>query len=175
MTTLGDLTVCFMCFWFCLEILRLVYKKKNFLKYWSVSILFDLLSSEKNSIAPWKKILQNWAYMVSKEAEFCIDFKNVQKSRGWQKGKQIFIEKLNFRDLENLAKNCFSEKKTFGNFLTKKFYTFFKSTQNSAFFDTLRAQFWRNFFSTLIRDAAGFFLSLKVKKDRNRSILILFL
>ncbi len=28
-----------------------------------------------------KKFLQNWACRVSKEAEFCADFKNVQKSR----------------------------------------------------------------------------------------------
>jgi hypothetical protein len=35
-----------MCFWFGLEILRLVYKK-HFWKYWTVSILFDLLSSRK--------------------------------------------------------------------------------------------------------------------------------
>ncbi len=36
-----------------------------------------------------KKFLQNWAYRVSKEAEFCTDFKNVQKSRVWQKGKKL--------------------------------------------------------------------------------------
>jgi hypothetical protein len=58
-----------------------------------VSILFDLLSSKRSSTAPYciraeKKILRNWAYRVSKEAEFCADFKNVQKSRVWQKGKK---------------------------------------------------------------------------------------
>jgi hypothetical protein len=36
-----------------------------------------------------KKFLQNLAYRVSKEAEFCADFKNVQKSRVWQKGKKV--------------------------------------------------------------------------------------
>jgi hypothetical protein len=36
-----------------------------------------------------KKILQNWAYRVSKEAEFYADLKNVHKSCVWQKGKQI--------------------------------------------------------------------------------------
>jgi hypothetical protein len=39
--------------------------------------------------------------------------------------------------LENLAKNRFSEKQIFGNFLTQEFYTFLKSAQNSASFDTL--------------------------------------
>jgi hypothetical protein len=37
-----------------------------------------------------KKILQNWACKVSKEAEFYADFKNVQKSQVWQKGKKIY-------------------------------------------------------------------------------------
>jgi hypothetical protein len=42
-----------------------------------------------------KKFLQNWAYRVSKEAEFCADFKNVQKSCVWKNRKKI-TEKLNF-------------------------------------------------------------------------------
>jgi hypothetical protein len=29
-------------------------------------------------------------YRVSKEAEFCTNLKNVQKSRVWQKGKKIY-------------------------------------------------------------------------------------
>jgi hypothetical protein len=36
-----------------------------------------------------------------KEAEFCADFKNMQKSRVWQKGN-IFLQKnWIFKDLEN--------------------------------------------------------------------------
>jgi hypothetical protein len=54
-----------------------------------VSILFDLLSSEKPLLRVEKKFLQNWVHRVSKEAEFCADFKNVQKSCVWQKGKTI--------------------------------------------------------------------------------------
>ncbi len=38
-----------------------------------------------------KKFLQNWACRVSKEAEFCADFKNVQKSQVWQKGKNLLL------------------------------------------------------------------------------------
>jgi hypothetical protein len=37
-----------------------------------------------------KFFFQNWACRVSKEAEFCADFKNVQKSRVWQKGKNFY-------------------------------------------------------------------------------------
>jgi hypothetical protein len=40
-----------------------------------------------------EKFLLNWACRVSKEAEFCADLKNVQKSQVWQKGK---TEKLKF-------------------------------------------------------------------------------
>jgi hypothetical protein len=47
-----DIFVCFMCFWFGLEILRLVYKKVCF-KILN-SIIFDLLSSEKSNPAPYK-------------------------------------------------------------------------------------------------------------------------
>jgi hypothetical protein len=44
-------SLCFMWFWFGLEILRLVYEKR-FLKYWTVSILFDLfLTSEKTALS----------------------------------------------------------------------------------------------------------------------------
>jgi hypothetical protein len=46
--------------------------------------------------------------------------------------------------------------------LTQEFYSFLKSAQNSASFDTLHAQFRRNFFSTLIRDVAVF---LEVKSS----------
>jgi hypothetical protein len=37
-----------------------------------------------------KKILRNWVCRVSKEAEFCADFKNVQKSQVWQNGKNFY-------------------------------------------------------------------------------------
>jgi hypothetical protein len=56
-----------------------------------ISILFDLLSPPKKVAPPLKRVekefLGNWAYRVSKEAEFCTDFKNVKKSCVWQKRK----------------------------------------------------------------------------------------
>jgi hypothetical protein len=88
-------------------------KTSFFLKYQTVSILFDILSFEKSNTAPyksWKKFLRNWVCRVSKEAEFCADFKNGQKSRVWQKGKKFLQKNWIFGDLENLAKNSFSEK-----------------------------------------------------------------
>jgi hypothetical protein len=66
------------------------------------------------------------------------------------KGEKKFFQKNGiFTDLENFAKNHFSEKKIFGNFLTQEFYTFLKSAQNSASFDTLHAQFEEIFFQLL--------------------------
>jgi hypothetical protein len=64
------------------------------------------------------------------------------------KEKNIFTEKLNFKGLGKFSKKLF--------FLMQEFYTFFKSAQNSASFDTLCAKFRRNFFSTHIRDGAVF-------------------
>jgi hypothetical protein len=61
-----------------------------------------------------KKFLQNWPCRVSKEAEFCADFKNVEKSQVWQKEKKFLQKNLVFRDLENFAKNRVSEKKSLG-------------------------------------------------------------
>jgi hypothetical protein len=43
-------SLCFMWFWFGLEILRLLYKKVV-LKYWTTSILFDLLNSKKIALS----------------------------------------------------------------------------------------------------------------------------
>jgi hypothetical protein len=47
--------------------------------------------SPKKVAPPLIRVAKNffWAYRVSKEAEFRADFKNVQKSRVWQKGKKI--------------------------------------------------------------------------------------
>ena len=110
-----------MWFWFGLEILRLVYKKA-FFKILNGFYLIWPFNSKKNSTIPyksWKKFLQSCTQKVSKEAEFCADFKNVQKSRVWQEGKLFFLNWI-FRDLENFAKNHFSEKKSLGNSWRKR-------------------------------------------------------
>ncbi len=145
-----------MCFWFGLEILRLVYKKCVF---WNIERFLSYLTfypSKKTApplIRVEKKFLQNWPCRVSKEAEFCADFKIVQKYRVWQKGKKFWQKKWIFWDF---CKKSFFWEKIFGNFLTQEFYTFLNSAQNSASFNTLHTQFRRNFFSTLIRDGAVF-------------------
>ncbi len=98
-------SICFMCFWFGLEIQRLVYYKKSVFKYCTVSIFLDLLSSKKSSTAPyksWKQFLQNSPERVPEEVEFCADFKNVLSLA---KGKKNFTEKLIFQAL--LQKSVF--------------------------------------------------------------------
>jgi hypothetical protein len=97
---------------------------------------------------------------VSKEAKFCADLKNVQKSRVWPKGKDFLLKNLIFRDFENFAKNCFSEEKSWG--------TFLKSAQNSTSFDTLHAQFRRNIFFNSYKGRCCFFgsCSNKIETDQ---------
>ena len=48
-----------------------------------------------------------------------------QKSRVWQKGKIILQKNWILRDLENFAKNCFSEKKSLGTSWRKSSTNFF--------------------------------------------------
>jgi hypothetical protein len=95
------------------------------------------------------RFLRNWAYRVSKEAEFCADFKNVQMSRVWQKGKK-FYRKIEFLGtLGKILQKIVFLKKIFRSFLTQEFYTFLKSVQNSASFAILHAHFLSNFLKLL--------------------------
>ncbi len=50
-----------------------------------------------------KKLLRNWVCRVSKEAEFCADFKNVKRSE-FGKREKDFTEKLNFQVLGKFYK-----------------------------------------------------------------------
>ncbi len=91
-------SICFMCFWLGLKILRLVYKKA-FLKYWMVSILFDLLSTEKSSFAPdknWKKISSKLAVQGIKRSGISRWFQKCAEVSSLVEGKKCFTEKLNF-------------------------------------------------------------------------------
>ncbi len=87
-------SLCFMYFWFGLEILRLVYKK-TFLKYCIVSILFDHLSSRNITTL---KFIWNCHQSVSKDEQFCVDLKNVRNSCVKQKPHKILQKNrfLNF-------------------------------------------------------------------------------
>jgi hypothetical protein len=157
-------SICFMCFWFGLEILRLCYKKaffeilNDFLSYLTFyppkKVAPPLLRAEKNFFEIGRTGIKRsgilrWFQKCAEVLSLAKRKKNLQKN--W------FL-----RDLENLAKKCFFWEKISWNFLTQEFYTFLKSAQNSASFDTLWAQFWRYFFKTPIRDGA---IILEVKRS----------
>ncbi len=57
-----------------------------------------------------KKFLRNWPCMVSKEAEFCADLKNLEKSRVWQKGKKFCRKTLFLGTWKILQKIVFLRK-----------------------------------------------------------------
>ncbi len=92
-------SICFMCFWFGLEILRLVLKKV-FFEIWIVSILFDLLSSEKSCTAPYKswkkKNSSKLGIQGIKRSGILRWFKKCAEVSCLAKGKTNFTEKLNF-------------------------------------------------------------------------------
>ncbi len=80
-------------FWFGLEILRVVYKKR-FLKYWTVSTLFELF--KKNSTVPY----QNW-----KKISLKLGAKGIKRS-GILRWFQKCVELLR----QEVPKDFFSEK-----------------------------------------------------------------
>ncbi len=152
-----------MCFPFGLEILRLVYKNVLFkiLNGFYVSYLI-FLSSEKSSGAPyksWKKISSKWSAKSIKRSWILHWFQKCAKVLSLAKGKKVFTEKLPFTDF--LQKSVFFWEKIFRNFLRQEFYTFLKSAQNSASFDTLCAPNFNQIFSTLIRGTVLFFWEVK--------------
>jgi len=101
-----------MCFWFGLEILRLIYKI-CFLKYWTVSIIFNLLSLGKSSAAPyksWKKISSKLAVHGIKRRGILRWSQKFGEVSSLAKGKNILHKNLIFRDLENFAKIVFLRK-----------------------------------------------------------------
>ncbi len=123
-------SICFMCFWFGFEILRLLYKKTFFLNIvWFLSFI-------------WPLILR-WF-------QKCAEVLNLAK------GKIFCKETLIFQAIKR-----FSEKKSSGTSWRKRSTHFWNQRKipNSVSFDTLCAQFWRNF-STLIREGA-IFLAVK--------------
>ncbi len=154
-----------MCFWFGLEILRLVYKKNIF---WNIEWFLSYLTFlPPKKVAPplmrvEKKFLRNWAYRGIKRSRILRWFQKCAEVSSLAKGKNSFTEKLNLWGLGKFCKKSFLWEKIFGSFLTQKFYTFLNSAQNSASFENLRGQYRRNFFSTLIRDGAVF---LEVKRS----------
>ncbi len=143
----------------------IVYKKVVFLNIERFLSYLTLYPSKE--VAPpltrvEKKFLRNGACRVSKEAEFCADFKNVQKSRVWQKGKNFLQKNWFFRDLENFAKNRFSEKKSLGTSWRKSSTHLWNQGKIPLLLIPCTPNFEEIFFSTVTRDGAVF---LEVKSQ----------
>ena len=101
-------SICFLCFWFGLEILRLV-KKKCFLKYWSDWSYLTLHPSKKTLTRVEKKFLRNWACRVSKEAEFCTDSK-MCRTLASRSSQRFFLRKPIFCKIFQVPKNLLFSK-----------------------------------------------------------------
>ncbi len=73
-------SMCGIKFWKGNEILRSVYNKNCFSKFWAVSSIFDLFQLSKKFIVPskrWKLFSFNGSNGASKNPSFRTDFKNV--------------------------------------------------------------------------------------------------
>ncbi len=117
-------SLCFMWFWFGLEILRLVYKKA-FLKIF-YSILFELLTLKRQH-RPFEELKKNLA-LISKMCRTLVS----------RSSQRFFLRKTMFSK-KSLKIHFFVIFSPFCQ--TQDFCTFLKSGQNSASFDTLYAQF----------------------------------
>ena len=139
-----------MWFWFGLEILRRVYKKAFF----EIMIGFYLIwafNFQKNStilIRVEKKFLQLGMQGIKRSEILCWFQKCVELLR-LEVPKDFFSEKQFFAKFSKSLKIQFFCKNFFLFCQTWDFCTFLKSAQNSASFDTLQAQFRRNFFKIL--------------------------
>ncbi len=132
------------------------------MKYWTVAILFDLLSFEKSGTAlykSWKKISSKLGVQGIKRSGILRWFQKCAEVSSLAKGKTFFYRKTEFSGIRKFCKKLFFWEQIFGNFLTQEFYTFLKSAQNSASFDTVHSRFRRNFCSTLISVPRGLFVT----------------
>ncbi len=135
-----------MCFWFGLEILRLACKK--------------VFNPRKKVALPliWvKKISSKLGVQGIKKAEFCADFKNVQKSWVWQKGK-ISYRKTDFLETWKILQKSVFLIINLWELLDARVLHIFEIGAKFRFF-----WYWhplcsisKKFFSTLIRDGANF-------------------
>ncbi len=109
------------------------------------------------------KFLRNWAYRVSKEAEFCADFKNVQKSGVWQKGKKYYRKTEFFGTWKILQKIVFL-RKNLRELLDARVVHIFEISAKFRFFLYPLRPILKKFFLNSYKGRDGvFFLSLKLK------------
>ncbi len=146
-----------------LEILRLVYKKAFF----KILIGFYLIwafNFQKNSTVPyksWKIISSKLGVQGIKRSGILHWFQKCVELMCQKVPKDFFSEKRFFAKFYKSLKIQFFCKNFFPFCQTQDFFTFLKSAQNSASFDTLQAQFWRNFFFNSYKGRRYFFRRIK--------------
>jgi hypothetical protein len=145
-------------FWFGLEILRLFIKSVfwNIERFLSYLTFYPLKKVAPPLIRVLKKFLRNWVCRVTKEAEFCTDFKNVQKSRVWQNGKKFFQKNLFLGTWKILRKILGTS------YWHKSSTHFWNQLKILLLLIPCTPNFEEIFFSTFIRDGAVF---LEVKSS----------
>ncbi len=136
------------------------------MKYWTVSILFelltfkkiapslilfDLLSFEKSSAAPyksWKKISSKLAVQGIKRSGILCWFQKCGEVSSLANGKKFVRKNVIFRDLVNLANNRFSENKSLGTSWRKSSTRFWNQRKISLFLHAARPISKKFFFNS---------------------------
>jgi hypothetical protein len=148
-----------MCFWFGIEILRLVYKKV-FLKYWTVSILFDLSSLEKSSPNPhkmWKKISSKLGVQGIKRSGILHWFKKSAEVTSLAKGKTFFSRKTEYFGTWKILPKIVSLRKNLGELLDARVLHIFKIRTKFHFFWYPARPISKNFFFNCYKGRCSFF------------------
>ncbi len=146
-----------MCFWFGLEIVRLVYKKVFFEILNGFYLIWPFILRRKVAL-PLIRVEKNFFEIghagYQKKRNFALILK-MCRTLASRSSQRFFLRKQFFAKFSKSLKIKFFCKIFFPFCQTWDFSTFLKSAQNSASFDTLHIQFWRNFFLSLIR---GYFI-----------------
>jgi hypothetical protein len=156
-------SLCFMWFWFGLEILRLVCKKA-FFKILNGFYLIWAFNFQKNSTVPyksWKKISSKLGAKGIKRSEILRWFQKCVELMRQEVPKDFFSEKWICAKFSESLKIQFFCKIFFSFCLTQDFCTFLKSAQNSASFDTLLRTILKNFFLNSYKGRCYFFRRIK--------------
>ncbi len=112
--------------------------KNRFSKFWTVSSILELFSSQKSSYSLLR--VENFFSLnrsngASKSPSFRNDFKNVHMTLVKSAPKQVFAKKL-FYQLKVLKQSVFWATLFLGAIFTKVICTFLKSVWKDGFFDT---------------------------------------
>jgi hypothetical protein len=119
-------SICFMCFWFGLEILRLVYKKV-FYPPKKVAPYSPLLELEK-------KFFEIGRTRYQKKQNFALISKMCRSLEFGKREKNCFTEKQNFSGFEKFCKKLFFMRKNLGELLDTRVLHIFEISATFCFF-----------------------------------------